>query len=98
MLTNTPRFALGQCVATRGALGALEDNRTFPIVFLKRHESGDWGDIGAHDKQLNEAAIHADPEKCSRILSHYRLADGQRIYVITEWDRSRTTILLTLEY
>lgn len=98
MSTTTPRFALGQCLATQGALGALEDNHTFPIVFLKRHESGDWGDLDANDKILNELAIRAVPEDCSRILSMYQLPDGQKIYIITEWDRSRTTILLRSEY
>jgi hypothetical protein len=92
------RFQLGQCMATQGALGALEDNQTFPIIYLKRHERGDWGDLGEADKQMNEAAINADPEKCDRILSMYILPDKQRIYVITEWDREHTTILLPTEY
>lgn len=94
----TARFQLGQCCATQGALAALAANQTFPIVYLKRHESGDWGDLGDNDKAMNEAAIHPDPEKCDRIMSMYKLADGQRIYVITEWDRSVTTVLLRSEY
>jgi len=98
MFASTPRFALGQCLATQGALGALEDNKTFPIIFLKRHESGDCGDLGAEDKAMNEAAIQPDPEDCDRILSMYILPDGQKIYIITERDRSCTTILLRSEY
>jgi len=78
MFASTPRFALGQCLATQGALGALEDNKTFPIIFLKRHESGDCGDLGAEDKAMNEAAIQPDPEDCDRILSMYILPDGQK--------------------
>ncbi len=100
-LPPRPRFQLGQCMATQGALGALEDNQTFPIVYLKRHESGDWGDLGAADKAMNEAAIvpiGGDPEKADRILSMYILPDKQRIYIITEWDREHTTILLPTEY
>jgi hypothetical protein len=96
--TKTARFLLGRCTATQAALGALEDNHSFPIVYLKRHESGDWGDLSDADKQRNEDAIQPDPEDCTRILSAYSLADGQRIWVITEWDRSITTILLPSEY
>jgi len=89
---------LGQCRATFAAMQALKENDTHSIVILKRHECGDWGDLTDEDRQLNETAIQPDPEKCSRILSHYRLEDGQRLYVITEWDRSETTILLPSEY
>jgi hypothetical protein len=96
-MPTTKTFSLGQCHATQGALGALEDNGTFPIVYLRRHAAGDWGDLGAEDKKLNDAAIQPDPDDCSRILSMYRLPDGQRIYVITEWDRSVTTIMLCSE-
>jgi hypothetical protein len=98
MKTKISRFSLGRCLATPGALSALEENNAFPIVLLQRHECGDWGDLSDGDKQANEDAIKPDPEDCSRILSAYRLPDGQKIWVITEWDRSVTTILLADEY
>lgn len=100
MTMTTAKFSLGQCMATQGAMGALEDNQTFPIVYLKRHESGDWGDLDDHDRQLNDRALIDD----SRILSAYKLADGQKIWIITEavndedGSRFSTTILLPCEY
>jgi hypothetical protein len=97
-MPKLPRFILGQCSATPGALEALEANGIAPIVYLKRHESGDWGDLSDNDRQANEDAIQPDPEECSRILSAYHLADRTKIWIITEWDRSRTTILLPDEY
>jgi hypothetical protein len=95
----TAKFQVGQCCATHGALGALEDNNQHAIVFISRHQSGDWGDLDADDKARNEAALipNADGE-CDRIFSAYHLKDGQKIYVITEWDRSRTTIMRWDEY
>jgi hypothetical protein len=92
------RFPLGQCVATPGALRALEANHTSPLPYLMRHVSGDWGELDRHDKLANEAAIHPDPEYCARILSAYRLADNTKIYIITEADRSSTCVLLPSEY
>jgi hypothetical protein len=61
---------------------------------MRRHHCGDWGDLTEEDKQANEdALVHGD-----RILSHYKLTDGRRIYIITEADRSSTCILLPEEY
>lgn len=51
-----PRFELGPCLATEAALGALKDNHTFPIVYLRQHQSGDWGHVGRFAKQMNDAA------------------------------------------
>lgn len=95
----TRRFELGQCTATNNVMGAFEDNRQFPIQFIVRHQSGDWGDLGEDDKARNEAALipNADGE-CDRILSAYHLRDGRQIYVITEWDRSLTTVMLDSDY
>jgi hypothetical protein len=92
-VTN-PRFQLGQLVATPGALAALQSAEQTPSEFLSRHVSGDWGDLGAEDQAENERSIQDD----ARIFSAYPLRDGTRIYVITEADRSATTILLPEEY
>ncbi len=89
-----PRFPLGQTVATPGTLEALSTNAQSPFEFLIRHGTGDWGDLDADDKERNEEAL----KDGSRIFSAYNLRDGTRIYVITEADRSATTILLPEEY
>jgi hypothetical protein len=89
-----PRFALGQVVATPGALAALAEAGQWWIVFLARHAQGDWGDLDPHDWQENEAAL----QRGGRLFSAYTLATGQRLWIITEWDRSVTTLLLPAEY
>jgi hypothetical protein len=95
MPTTTPRFPLGQrIVATPGALEALEDAQQAPFEFLRRHVAGDWGDVDAEDKALNDQALLDG----TRLLSSYRTSKGQTIWVITEADRSVTTILLPEDY
>jgi hypothetical protein len=87
-------FSLGQIVATPGALSALEKAGQSASQFLVRHALGDWGDLCVEDKQANAEALQ---EKL-RLLSAYRLTDGTKIWVITEADRSVTTVLLPSEY
>jgi hypothetical protein len=89
-----PKFALGQVVATPAAIVAIEFAHTTAHELLQRHVSGDWGDLSAEDKALNDRAV----EEGERILSAYTLADGERLYIITERDRSVTTIVLASEY
>jgi hypothetical protein len=90
----TARFPLGRTVATPGALEALLRAGDIPLPYLARHAAGDWGDLDQGDKTENESAL----KDGNRILSAYRLADETRIWVITEADRSVTTILLPEEY
>jgi hypothetical protein len=90
----TPRFPLGRIVATPGALAALERNGQTPFAFLARHQTGDWGDLDAEDRQENELSV----QHGFRLLSAYKLSDGSRLWVITEADRSATTFLLPEEY
>lgn len=94
------KFDLGRTLATPGALSALVDNQITPIEILARHISGDWGDVDAHDKAANDQALIPDPQtgECDRILSAYILPDQQKVWCITEWDRSATTILLPFDY
>jgi hypothetical protein len=92
-MSNT-RFTLGQTVATPGAIEALSRTGDTPLAFLRRHAAGDWGDLTAADAAENEASVTLG----FRILSAYQLVDGTRIWVITEADRSATTILLPEEY
>lgn len=92
------KFELGKIVATPLALSALENADENAAVYLNRHQSGDWGDLGAEDKATNEEAIKYEGERAGRTFSAYYLKDGTKIYVITEWDRSVTTVLLPEDY
>jgi hypothetical protein len=90
----TPKFPLGRLVATPGALRAIKEAGNTPQQFLARHQQGDWGDLDDHDRRENEWSIG---NGC-RLLSAYQLSDDSKIWVITEADRSATTILLPEEY
>ena len=87
-------FSLGQIVATPGALEALAECGQPASGFLVRHALGDWGERCDEDRQANDEAVADD----LRILSAYRLNDGTKIWIITEADRSATTVLLPEEY
>ena len=89
-----PLFDLGQIVGTPGALQALIEAQQPPDELLNRHHKGDWGDLCDEDKQENELSV----ENGFRIFSVYELKNGVKVWVITEWDRSVTTILLPEEY
>lgn len=92
--TQLPRFALGRILATPGAIEALDEAGQEWLVFLQRHVVGDWGDLHPHDCQENEAAL----ARGGRLFSAYNLTTGQRLWIITEYDRSATTLLLPREY
>jgi hypothetical protein len=89
-----PRFSLGQTVMTPGAIEAFQTNDQLPIELLKRHIKGDWGEVCKDDSEANEQAL----EHGSRIMSVYFLKDQTKIWIITEADRSATTLLLPSEY
>ena len=86
-------FPLGQLVATPGALDLLDKMAVNAAELLQRHQSGDWGNVPPEDADANEYAV----VNCLRILSSYQLGD-ERIWIITEADRSSTTLLLPEEY
>jgi hypothetical protein len=88
------RFGLGVVVATPGALEVLGDLEISPSELVERHASGDWGDVPSEDARENEYSL----KHGFRVLSNYPLASGERIWVITEADRSSTCILLPSEY
>lgn len=89
-----PLFQMGQLVMTRGAGKALEEAGQTPIEFLKRHVCGDWGEVCKEDKEENELSLREG----FRLLSAYKLQTGVKVWVITEADRSATTLLLPDEY
>jgi hypothetical protein len=87
-------FPLGHIVATPGALEALDRAGQSPLEFLGRHVNGDWGDVPDEDKQEKDFSV----QHGFRILSAYTTSAGEKIWVITEADRSATTFLLPSEY
>ena len=84
---------LGQVVATPGALKLLTEIGEDPFDFLARHETGDWGELCTFDRRQNEIALRDS----LRVFSSYELPAG-KVWIITEADRSVTTILLPEEY
>jgi hypothetical protein len=92
--TKPPLFDLGQLVATPGALAALEKTGQSPMEFLSRHVTGDWGDIPDEDRKENQYSLEHD----FRLLSSYRTNADEVVWVITEANRSHTTLLLPNEY
>jgi len=87
-----PRFALGSLVATANAVAAFPSNTLQEC--LARHAAGDWGDLCDEDLEANDDALACG----GRIMSSYKLAAGRKLWVITEGDRSATTLLLPEDY
>jgi hypothetical protein len=85
-------FRLGRIVTTANALEQISlDDITRAI---QRHQAGDWGDLGEHDREANDSGL-VDGD---RLLSAYNSSSGVRFWIITEWDRSVTTVLLPEDY
>jgi hypothetical protein len=92
--TREALFPLGQVVATPGALAALEKAGQTPFEFIARHLRGDWGDLDESDRKENELSL----KKGFRLMSSYTTNAAEKIWIITEADRSSTTLLLPEEY
>jgi hypothetical protein len=86
-------LSLGRVVATPGALKLLMEAREHPFNYLARHATGDWGELCAFDRRQNQIALREG----YRVLSSYPIGT-ESIWIITEADRSITTILLPEEY
>ena len=91
--TRPARLDLGHVVATPGALEIVRSHGLDVVGLLHRHRSGDWGTVSEHDAQANDHAVEVE----ARVLSAYETAGG-RLWIITEADRSATTVLLPSEY
>ncbi len=89
---GTARFTLGHTFITPGAEEALEIAGQTAIEFLRRHLAGDWGELSDDDVKENELSL----EQGFRLLSRYETTKGERLWIITEADRSATTILLPM--
>lgn len=85
-------FALGQCLATQGVLRLVSYSEIYTC--LERHRMGDWGDVEAEDRAANDAALVSG----ARLLSSFISSEGVHLWIITEADRSATTVLLPSEY
>jgi len=94
MTQTISKFPLGRIVATPGALAALQAAGQNPHEFLARHTQGDWGDVPEEDRQENELSLREG----FRLLSAYHTRLGEKIWIISEADRSATTLLLPSEY
>ena len=108
IITNTARFALGQIVATPGALSLLQTLGFSAAALIGRHVHGDWGDCCTDDAATNEFAV----TRRMRLMSVYRLVDPVKladtprskrsdlptVWIISEADRSVTTLLLPEDY
>ena len=92
--TSTALFPLGSVYLTIGAREALEEANQMPVEFLAKHQSGDWGIVCEDDRKENEFSL----ANGFRLLSAYKTANETKLWLITEADRSSTTILLPSEY
>jgi hypothetical protein len=88
----SPRFPLGRLVATPNALQSLANGDI--MDGLGRHLSGDWGDLDPDDKEANDRAL----VEGTRLFSAYTGKSGVRYWIITEANRSATTVLLPEDY
>ena len=93
-ILRVPLFAPGRVVATPRALRALLDAEDSIAVLLARHLLGDWGDVIPAERARNDRAVSGG----EHLLSEYPLHSGQRIWIVTEADRSVTTVLVSDEY
>jgi len=89
--SETDVIELGRVVITRGAMATLKEANVHDA--LRRHESCDWGTLCDEDREANDLAVR---EKLRLVSVYY--SDETKFYVITEWDRSATTVLLPEEY
>lgn len=92
-MTRQRLFALGQVVSTPNALAFAQKNQIDLGQLLTRHQTGDWGDLEDEDKESNEEALIND----TRTFSSYSIAED-KIWIITEADRSLTTFLMPSDY
>lgn len=86
-------FELGSVVATPCAIRVCSLSNINPLILIGRHRSGDWGELGEEDLQANRDALAFD----GRVFSSYVVGDT-KLYVITEWDRSYTTMMCASDY
>lgn len=90
-----PRFLTGHLVMTCGVDELVREGRLNPGPYLARHLAADWGDLDDSDWQSNDTALRTGED---RLFSSYQVEPDLKLWIITEWDRSVTTLLLPAEY
>ena len=90
---NIPLFPLGQIVATPVVLAHLNEHQIHPDAYIRRHQCGDWGDVPPEDAVENDFSVLNG----LRVLSSFEIV-SERVWIITEADRSSTTLLFPSEY
>jgi hypothetical protein len=91
---SPPRFFPGRLIMTAGVDAMIRQGRLHPLPYLRRHVRADWGDLCESDRRRNDAALLSG----ERLLSSYQVASDLTLWIITEGDRSVTTLLLPSEY
>ena len=94
-VVSQSRFPTGQLVMTAGVDALVRQGQLNPSPYLRRHISGDWGDLDDYDRRQNDAALLSGED---RLFSSYQVEPDLKLWIITEWDRSVTTLLLPSEY
>ena len=89
---SSPKFLLGRVVATPKALNTIPSDEI--LLALSRHERGDWGQLDPEDRDANENSL----KHGGRLFSRYHSTANVKFWIITEWDRNRTTVLLPMDY
>ena len=94
LTVSRPGFRPGQLVMTPGVADLERQGKLFTAIYLRRHLNGDWGDLSDLDRRSNDTAL----KNGDRLFSAYQVTPTLRLWIITEWDRSVTTLLLPDEY
>ncbi|VFR27546.1 FIG146805: Plasmid related protein [plant metagenome] len=94
-LVPNVRFSPGATVMTIGVADLVEQGRLNPSSYLRRHLGGDWGDLDESDRRQNDAALASGE---NRLFSSYQVDRDLKLWSITEWNHSVTTLLLPSEY
>ncbi len=89
------RFPIGRLMFSAGIHQLVQQGLLDPLSYLNRHVQGDWGDLSDSDRRRNDAALKSGE---SRLFSSYSVTPQLTLWIITEWDRSVTTLLLPTEY
>lgn len=90
-----PRFNPSRVVMTSGVASLIEQGQFNPSPYLLRHLAADWGDLSDNDRRQNDDALKSGED---RLFSAYEVGPNLKVWVITEWDRSVTTMLLPCQY
>ncbi len=94
VIASKPLFVLGEVSLTQGADALMSEGKLDVNNLINRHVSGDWSDMCEDDQLENKHAVACG----DRIFSSFKLSETQNVWIITEWDRSATTVLLPCEY